>query len=233
MKLIGVIFALLGVVQLLVGGIIFYFDFSFKQSAQKTQGTVVEIVSHSGSKSGTQYYPVIEFRNETGQRYTFESDWGSSGPEHRIGDPVMVIYDPKDPSDAKLDGWNELILIGSIFGGIGLVFGSIGGIMVIFYIRRLKEIAWLKQNGTMIEADLDHVHYDTSLKVNGKSPYVIVCQWPNPHDGQIQTIKSERIWTDPAPYITMKKLSVLIDMNNVKRNYVDISFLPSDIKREF
>ena len=233
MKLIGFIFALIGAVQIIIGGFIMYLDLSFSQSAVKTQGTVVEIVERTGSKTGKQYYPVIEFRCDMGQRYTFEGDGVSSQSEYQTGKPVPVLYDPKDPNDAKLEGGHELILMGSIFGGIGLVFGTIGAIFLIIHFRRAKDIEWLKQNGMRTEADFDHVYYDRSLKVNGKSPYVIVCKLTNPEDEQVMTVKSERLWSDPAPFITSKKLTVLVDPGNAKRNYIDVSFLPQDIKREF
>jgi hypothetical protein len=226
MKLIGVIFTCIGLLFFLIGGFLFYQEFSFRQSAVKVQGTVKEIGSYKGSKSGTQYYPVVEFRTEDGKLYTFKSDISSSSPEYTAGETVIVYYDPKDPLEADLSGLNEMILIGSIFGGIGLVFGSIGGIFLFLYIRRQKEIAWLKQNGTAVEADFDSVEHDTSYKVNNKSPYVIHCRWFNPYNGEMMDFKSEYIWYDPTSYITNKKLQVLIDVGNPKKHFVDISFLP-------
>ncbi len=233
MKMIGIVFSLLGAVQIGIGGIVAYFDLSFRHSALKTQGTVAEVIERTGSESGKQYYPVIEFRTETGQRCSFEGDGSSSVSEYKTGNSVHVLYDPKDPSDAKLESAQEMILIGIVFGGIGLVFGSIGAIILFIHIRRARDIEWLKQNGTRVEADFDHVFYDRSLKVNGKSPFVIICKWPNPVDGQVMTIRSERLWTDPTPFIATKKLTVLVDSGNAKRNYIDVSFLPPEIKREF
>jgi hypothetical protein len=226
MKLIGIVFSSIGLLFFLIGGVFLYNEYAFFQTAVKVQGSVVDIVSRSGSKGGTQYYPVIEFRSETGQRYTFESGGVSSESEYKTGNPVTVHYDPKYPNDAKLEGWGDLIIIGAVFGGIGIVFGSIGGIMLILHIRRMRDIAWLKQNGTRVEAEFDQVFHDTSYKVNGKSPYIIKCNYLNPYDGQNVKIKSDHIWFNPSPYITTKTLSVLIDINNVKRNYVDTSFLP-------
>ncbi len=230
MKLLGVIFTLMGVVHLIVGGILFYIEFSFQSKAVQAQGWVTEVVKRSGSESGDNYYPVIEFRNDMGQKFSFESGNGASEPEYKIGDGVTVSYDPKDPENAEIAGYYDMIYIGAVFGAIGVVFGSIGSFFLIRYIRRQKEIAWLKQNGTPVQADFSHVHHDTSYKVNGKSPYIIICNWDNPYTGATMQFKSEHIWIDPKPFIQQPKLTVLIDINDPKRHYIDTSFLP-DKKR--
>ncbi len=227
MKLIGLILTGVGLPFLLMGGILTYQEINFLHTAVETAGTVKEIASYTGSKSGKQYYPVVEFRSEDGRLYTFKSNHSAAEPEYQIGQTVTVYYNPAEPAEAQIEGMTELLLMGLIFGGIGLIFCSIGGIVIILYIRRLREIEWLKQNGTAVEAEFDSVFYDTSYKVNNKSPYRIRCRWINPYNSETMIFKSEYIWFDPEKYITSKTLRVFIDPGNPKKYYVDTSFLPT------
>jgi len=46
----------------------------------------------------------------------------SSSPSHKAGENVDVLYDPDDPSDAKLSGFFDLWGLPGIFLFIGAVF---------------------------------------------------------------------------------------------------------------
>ena len=72
---------------------------------------------------------------------------------------------------------------------------------------------------------------NTTLTVNERHPYRIVCEWFDPYNNIKKELKSENIFTDPQPIITslgITKFNVYIDPKNTKNYYMDISEL--DIK---
>jgi hypothetical protein len=56
--------------------------------------------------------------------------------------------------------------------------------------------------------------------------YRICAQWTNPVTSEIHIFNSENIWFDPADHINTDEVTVLIERDNPKKYYVDISFLP-------
>lgn len=85
----------------------------------------------------------------------------------------------------------------------------------------------LKQSGKIVVATINDIYIDTRLKVQGRSPYVISCQWVDPmFRDKIYIFKSESIWFDPREYVNGKTMVVYIDETDPKKYYVDISFLP-------
>lgn len=87
-------------------------------------------------------------------------------------------------------------------------------------------IQFLKQNGKRIDTDFQSVAINTSLKVNSRSPFQILTQWQNPVTSKIHIFKSENIWYNPTDYVKTDTLKVVIDANNPKKYFMDISFLP-------
>lgn len=111
-------------------------------------------------------------------------------------------------------------------GGIGLSLFMIGFSMVVNKSLTNKKIKTLKTNGKQIKAKVKHIGLNTSYKINGKSPYQIHAQWLNPSTSKIHVFKSEYLWFDPTDYVNEEEITVLIDKNNPKKYYVDVSFLP-------
>jgi hypothetical protein len=79
-----------------------------------------------------------------------------------------------------------------------------------------------------VQADVVGVERDTRIKLNGRSPYRIVCQWLNPADQKVYRFESEPMWVDPTNYLQGRKhLPVRVDPEQPKRRYwMDIAFLP-------
>jgi hypothetical protein len=62
--------------------------------------------------------------------------------------------------------------------------------------------------------------------VNGRSPYHIISQSPDPASNTVRVFESENIWFDPSEYIKEETIDVLVDPNNPRKYVMDISFLP-------
>ncbi len=68
--------------------------------------------------------------------------------------------------------------------------------------------------------------FNTSLTVNGRSPWRIVTQWQNPSSGEVQLFESDDIWYNPTPFIAVAQITVYAHPDDLKRYHMDTSFLP-------
>ena len=121
-----------------------------------------------------------------------------------------------------MDSWFVPAILGFFF----LVFGGIGYGGIIYQLLKKRDIAWLKTNGQVIEATFTGVYLNTSVKMNGASPYAIHGQWLDKSSNKMYVFQSEDIWYDPTAQVTSQQLKVLIDPKNPGLYYMDISFLP-------
>ncbi|WEJ73075.1 hypothetical protein [Pseudomonas sp. PSE14] len=109
---------------------------------------------------------------------------------------------------------------------LGVVFLAIGGGIILAGRWKAARIAYLQQNGVLVSADFQSVEINQSVSVNGRNPYVIVCQWLNKETSELHLFESDNIWFDPSDYIERDTIEVLVDRGNPSKYHVDISFLP-------
>lgn len=206
---------------MLVGGFFYYSNTQdFLSKAVVTEGTVTKLV---GSKF---YNPVVEFKTQSGRLVKFTSSFGSNPPSYSEGEVVEVIYQETSPEQARIKDFFSLWGVSIIFGGIGFVFFLIGIVIISVSVLKDKKIKYLKRNGIPVIARFQSVEVNNSLKVNGKKPYQICAHWQDPVTSELHIFNSENLWFDPTDYIKQSEITVLIEKDNPKNYYVDISFLP-------
>ena len=187
----------------------------------RTEGRVARLL-YQGSSANA----VIEYETEWGETLTYVSEVSSSPPAYDVGETVALWYDPKDPGRVQLDGLDRWFLP-ALFGFFFAVFGGIGyGGMLAQWSRKRRQ-QWLQTNGAPVQATLTEVGRNTSIRVNGVSPFVIRCQWLDQTSNKVYSFQSDPIWFDPSPFVTGKTLLVMIDPRNPKQYHVDVSFLPA------
>jgi hypothetical protein len=97
--LAGLILLLLGMRQMKSGD-------AYVAHAVKAQGEVVALAEKryivTKGKAHKAFYPVVRFTAD-GREMRFTSDMAGSQPEYKVGDKVEVVYDPADPSKAKIN----------------------------------------------------------------------------------------------------------------------------------
>jgi hypothetical protein len=174
---------------------------------------LVESVSRdSNGKTSRVYYPVFIYEVD-GKTYEEQSNSGSNPPSYRVGESTQLTIDPENPSEFLPEDffsrWGGSLILG-IFSFILSLIGSIG---TFFMFRKAKNKKWLASNGLTITAKVIEVGLNTSLKINGRSPYRITAQWLNPRTNVVQLFHSENIWYDPSSFVT-EQIDVKIDPQN-------------------
>jgi len=109
---------------------------------------------------------------------------------------------------------------------LGLVFAVIGLGMIFVRARGRRQAEWLHQHGRRVKTSYTGVELNSSVQVNGRSPYHILSQSPDPASSTVRVFESENIWFDPSEYIKGDTIDVLVDPNNPKKYVMDTSFLP-------
>ncbi|MBS0486429.1 MAG: DUF3592 domain-containing protein [Proteobacteria bacterium] len=227
MKFISVLFFVVGLGLLTGAGFLWLHKANFAAHAVHGDGVVVDLHYRSGSNgdSGT-YVPEVEFTASNGSVVHITGSTGSNPAAYTRGEKVNLLYAPENPEGAHIDSFSENWLGVLILGGMGLIFGLIGGGMIYSGLRTRQVNKWLATNGLRVQAKLENVLYDTSLKVNGRSPWRLICQWQHPVTQKVYLFKSANIWFDPTSFVKRETLDVLVDMDNPRRYHVDTSFLP-------
>jgi hypothetical protein len=224
--LFSVIFALVGAGLLIGAAALAIHTRGFLETAKHAPGTVIEMIIVRDNDGSVTYKPLVEFTAMNGATVSFASNSSSNPPSYRVGEEVGVLYAPDDANDARIDSFGSLWLGPIILGGIGSVFAAIGFGILVVAARRKRLTEWLRMHGTEVHAEFSSVEKNTSLKVNGRSPWRIISQWHNPETGELHVFNSENVWFDPEKFVTSKQLRVLIDPRDPKRYHVDVSFLP-------
>lgn len=197
----------------------------FLQSASRSTGKVVEIVSLQSSDSGTIYAPVVEYQTPDGQTRQFQSKTSSSLQRFSVGEAVPIVMSTDGSQEVIIYRFLDLWLAQLILFIVSVIFST----LTLFYILpgriRKRRKRWLDQHGMKIEAEVQQPIGRGALQVNNQAPYIIIAQWKNPETSQVHVFKSSYIWYDPSQYI-QKTIPVLIDPKNPKRYIIDVSQLP-------
>ena len=233
---LGYIFVAIGVVLLIIGGLVTWHTVEFKSKAESAEGTVIEMQPRH-SDGSTTYAPVVEFETAGGELVTYHSSSSSSPPAYDVGESVEVLYDPNDPSEAKINSFFNLWFLPLLLAGMGIVFGGIGGLVVVVMIRGTRRqeeeqakqreaAAHLVSHGRRVETSLQQVARNTSYSRNGRNPYRIITEWHNPATSKMHIFESEDIWFDPEPHMQDGPVMVLVDRDDPTNYELDLSFLP-------
>lgn len=224
------LFGVVGLALLGVSGWLLFNTFSFLNDPEvrEAKGTVVELIkvdtSTSKNPNSFAYTPKVSFTKADGTQDFYQSGTSANPPAYTVGEEVVVLY---KGIEYKLRSFGDLYFGATITGIIGLVFAGVGFGITAFGIRRRKIIERLKINGTPVKAKITEIIYNTSLKVNGRSPWKITAQSTDSALG-ISVFTSDNIWFDPTEFAPIgKEVTVMVNMAKPKEYWMDTSFLPT------
>ncbi|MBL8063675.1 MAG: DUF3592 domain-containing protein [Anaerolineales bacterium] len=134
--IIGIVFPLVGLLLVAIAVFIFVRTRSFIASSQEVKGTILRNVYRSSSDGGG-YAPVFGFTTIDGRRVEVQDMLQSNPPQFREGEVVNILYDPQEPGRARIKKWSNLYFVPLLLSGMGLIFGGIGLVLLIFEILDL------------------------------------------------------------------------------------------------
>lgn len=129
--IIGIVFGFVGLLLVAIAFFVWLRTRAFMQNSQEVKGTIIHM-SYRSSSDGGGYAPIFRFNTIDGRSMEVEDNLRTNPPQFREGQVVDVLYDPQDPSHARIKKWMNLYFIPLLLGGMGLIFGGIGFLMLVF-----------------------------------------------------------------------------------------------------
>jgi hypothetical protein len=113
---------------------------------EQAPGQVVEIVSRREYVNEQDrvveefYYPVVIYVSSDGRPHRVQMSIGSSRPSHEVGDEVVVLYEPEEPLEARIQSFGSSALmwiLPGITGILGIAF--LGAVLVVQRVMQADE----------------------------------------------------------------------------------------------
>lgn len=223
-RIIFGIFAVIGLLLLMGGSYLYLSGYSQEKSGIVTTGQIIDLSVHR-SDNGISYCPVVKYTDGQ-EAYVMESSYCSSGYRNASGDNVEVIYPPGIPANAVIHSFGGLYGGAVILLGMGVIFVLVGTLPLIIMYLRGKSAQRLLRDGMPVKARITGADMNTTISINGRSPYRIVAQVHNSAENTVKRYYSRNIEFDPAPFIHREFVTVYVDTKNPDNYFMDISFLP-------
>lgn len=218
-NLIFIIFAVIGGIFMAVGIFQAFASNRFKQKAVEVRAVISSIESYRDSDGDMSHRVYVSY-SYGGNRYE-DVRLGEYSSSMRKGGEIKLMIDPDDPEKART-GFG-MILLPTVFSGMGLIFVCVGLIPLIVMGKRAAATKKLIQAGHYIWATVESIDYNTSYSVNGQHPYVVYCTYRDEYRDVTYRFKSDNIWTNPQSVITCgSEIKIFVDRQNYKNYHVDI-----------
>jgi hypothetical protein len=217
----------IGVLMLFISLVLWNKTRQFVARATTAPGVVTDLIVVRDKDGGSDTYkPEVKFSTADGREITFTSSFSSRPPAYDVGEAVEVLYLPREPQEARINGFGSLWLGCVILAGLGAVFALIGGSIFLSGRFGAQKRKYLMAYGNAIQTDVQGVDRNTSLAVNGRHPWRITSQYLDPTTNKLRIFHSQNLWFDPEKFVTSKQVTVLLDPKNPKSYHMDVSFLP-------
>ena len=222
-KFVPYLLTLAGLIALLFAMNSYMWTSELLGNAITAKGEVVALERPTGSE---YFKPRIRFSDNHASAIEFTANVGSNPPAYSVGDQVEVIFSERGEHMPRINSffslWGSTLIMSAI--GSVLLIPSVG--FIVFRRREARHNHYLRQHGLVVEADFQSVERNHRLTVNGRNPFVVVCNWRNPATSELHRLESENIWYDPSAYISATQVRVFIDQRNPRKYHMDLSFLP-------
>ncbi len=211
------IFCIIGLVLLALAFSKYQEKMAFIEKAAVGQGKIEAIVSDDTS--------IVSFTTKKGKQIQFTS-YNSINPLSSNEEKnVEVLYDPVNPTKAKVNNFGSLYLAPSVLALVGTVFFLTGFSFFRSDYSKQKKIYSLQQNGKSIMTKFVDVQVNMNVTVNDSNPYFICSEWLDSKTNKMYYFESDDIWYNPTDLIKNKEIKVTIDLKDPTRYMMDISFL--------
>ena len=190
----------LGLVLLLSGFLVLRAGERFGARAARAEGEVISTTRRPIRDShGTQQFtndPIVRFRTAGGQDITVAITRSSQVESYPVGRRVPVLYDPADPSTARIAGdanaWMVPFVLFTMGGAV--LFGA-GGILRLVLTDRKAEASF-SRTGQRVAAKI--VSIRTTEMAQGPPIWSVEAEWTDPSSGRVLVFRSKEVREDPA-----------------------------------
>ncbi|MDY3039783.1 MAG: DUF3592 domain-containing protein [Roseburia inulinivorans] len=211
------VFAVIGVGMLIGSFSILNMETSAMDGAEEITAYITDIQIHRDSDGDVDHDVFVTYEYD-GVTYEDQKITSYSSDMY-IGEELILFYNPLRPTLLIVKGHEYFGFRMTLF--MGIVFFLVG-ISYPFYqlIANLRKKHIVK-SGCVLHATIEDIARNTSVRVNGQSPYVIYCSYYDALQNLTYRFKSDNLWTDPGyVYRPGDPIQVVADPKNYKRYHV-------------
>ena len=105
----------------------------FAKKALTASGRVINLEHRNGGGRNPSggYVTVFVFQDGSGVSHTARTFDAQNPPTHRVGEEVVVLYQPDQADDARIKSFRTLWLLPTFLGCLGTAFSGIGGYVLV------------------------------------------------------------------------------------------------------
>lgn len=211
------IFTVVGVIFLVSAVMVYRSDRKFMAEAEEISGVIDTIETYRDSGHDVHHRVYVNYTYNGKQYNHVQVNFYSSGMYE--GKEITLYCDPQHPERVVVQGANIFVIV--VFAAIGVPFACfvILAIMAARINARKKKV---RETGRILYATVDEISRCSNYRVNGRRPYVVFCSYRDDYKDIIYRFKSEYLWVNPEPAITVgSTINVYVEMDNYKNYYVD------------
>lgn len=212
------IFAVVGVILLISAVLTYISNRKFISEAEEISGVIETIEEYRDSDGDINHRVYVSYTYGGIQYDKVRINLYVSNMY--VGKEIALYCDPKNPGRVVAKGTD--IIASVIFAGMGIIFICLGIVPICMSARRKATKKKLRSNGRSIYATIDEIRYNKNYTFNGRHPYIIYCSYRDDYRDIEYRFKSENLWVNPEPALTVgSMIKVYVEENNYKNYYVD------------
>lgn len=218
--LMGIIYAIVGTIFLIVGITISVHNNNFLNNAQQTNAVISRVEKEyyydSDGERKAKHSVWVKYEIDDRQ-YEELLDYYSS--DMRKGDTIIINYSPDDPS--KIITKIGSNIIGFVIIPLGGIFALLGLVFILKKVLSDKKRNKLIRSGECLTGIITNVERNKYVTINKRHPYKAECEVIDPYSSEKYLYSSDNIMGNISDLIG-REVTVYVDSNNKKNYYVDI-----------
>lgn len=222
--LVFLIFALAGL-GMIIGGFAFMANsLNFRKTAVEVTGTITEITSRRDSDGDVHHTTRVSY-SYNGRDFD-NVPLGYYNSNMYEGKDILLLVDPENPghmTSKSGDTFTYILLL-----AMGAVFAAVGIIPLIGSLVGSRKRKKLMENGRQLHAVVERTDINTSVRYNGRHPYIVYCTYQDIGADVTYRFKSRSLMQDPG-YAPGDPIEVFVDPEDYS-NYVVMADGPANPK---
>lgn len=216
----GMMFALAGIMHMISLN-----EFKERAEAVEAEITYIDHSRSTRSRHTSAHTDVFVSYTVDGQEYERDLNYYTAGMH--VGDTIEIYVDPENPSHIEADA----VFGDVIFMIVGGIFAFIGGCFVVMNIKKKVQGKRLLVNGEQLSAVITSVYRNNNIKINGRHPYKMECEYTDPYSGEKYLFSSDNVMSDISG-LEGYTVTVYADRDDRSKYYIDVNELTERYNEE-
>lgn len=216
------IFAVVGLVQIIISVCLLISNKNYEKDSIEITGTISSIESYKDQNDELYHEVYVDFTyNGKEYRNVQLSEYSSNMYE---GKTIQLLFNPEADKIVRTKSMIHFsTLVTSLIGTIFLVIALAGIISTAILTKKGNHGKELLKTGKRVEAKVESIETDTFITINGRHPYIVICTYTDIFTGIQYRFKSGRLMRNPEPALkTGDTIDVYVNENDYSKHYVAV-----------